>query len=296
MRAVPGDGQEDRALEILEEVSLDYFTAEPSAISPFGASSLRWKVTGPSTGFKVRLEGTDVAKAGSRGVQPAVSHTYRLHAYAGGYSKFLGNATVNVNLGRCTSNENATVAQLMKYGLQRAIDADAKLYFRIVKLRDAQGRDYYAPSEPEIIITPHQIRFLLKLGTEIDNFPNPEIDIDASFGLTVATTDSITVLRDYKVVPINDRVEVSISVPWYAWLIPGAPIGLGIALDMAKDRATKGIRESIPGLVDEAIIDRIAEPAGMEPHSVRILTGGFNNQGIVEVTFCPVERPPVAIE
>ncbi|MFN2513686.1 MAG: hypothetical protein ABR568_19985 [Pyrinomonadaceae bacterium] len=292
--------EDDQGLDTLDEVSLDYFKAEPPNISPFGSSFLKWKVKGPSSGFRVKLEGMLVAKTGSKTVQPKSSHTYRLYAFAGRYSKFLGSAAVNVNLAQCISDENQYPENTLKYALQQEINKDTEIYFRNVPKKDAYGGTYFAPSEPEVIVTPGRIRFILKLGAAIGYFPDADVDIDVSFGLEVSKDstsifDSVSILGGRRVVPINVDIKVDVSVPWYVWALPLAIILLPMRLADGKERAIRKMRVALPRLVNEALLAFIEEPEGMEPHSVRIYLG-YTGKGVIEVTFCPVELPPVVIE
>jgi len=290
-RSESADETHERVVAMLDKVTLDYFTSDPATIAPYGSSLLKWKVNGAA---EVRIDfDWGLENAGSKTVQPQSSHTYRLYAYLDNDSKFLGSVAVNVNLGRCVSLQDVIVAQALKYALQTEIDDATGVYFRVVPKQNSQGAVTYGASEPEIMVTPGQIRFILKLGAYLDNGPNPDIDIDASFGLDVVASDTILAIgHRRKVVPIKIDVNVSVSVPWYVWLIPGANTWLPDVLSAAEDQARQRIEASIPRLVADGIVGRIAKPAGLEPHSVRINEGGFNNQGVVEFTYCPVERPP----
>ena len=102
------DQLEERASEILDQVTLHHFTATPETINPFALSVLSWRVDGPS-GFQVRINIVRVAKAGTRSVQPRFTTTFQLHAYVGDYSKTLGTTTVTVNLARCISHDSEIV-------------------------------------------------------------------------------------------------------------------------------------------------------------------------------------------
>ena len=271
------DEQRDRASEILDQVFLDYFRAEPTTIKPFEFSTLSWKVDGP-VGFGVKINISPVAKKGTKTVQPESSETYRLYAHAGRYSAFLGCVTVGVDVSQCISARNDFVEEFIQIGLKQSIDDDPNLYFR-------DGHP-----QPEVIVTPNKIRFILKLKAEQDDFPNPDVDIDASFGLAVSVEDAITIFNERKIVPVNVDVKVNVSFPWYVWLIPGAVIGLSIAINMEQDKAVQKIKASIPDIIERAILVLIQEPTGMEPHTVRIYPDG--QIGVVEVTFCPLETPP----
>ncbi len=64
-------GQDDAAQEILNNVELKSFKAVPAAIMPFGASVLKWEVTGPA-GFGVQLNLQSVAKKASESCSQSV--------------------------------------------------------------------------------------------------------------------------------------------------------------------------------------------------------------------------------
>ena len=267
------DDDDDPGVDILEEVTLSHFTASPSTIDPFGNSTLSWKVDGPPVGFRVKLDSQVVSKIGTRTVQPRQTHTFRLSAFIRQASKFLGSATVNVNLGQCISRDSTLIDELIAGVLKQEIDKRTDIYFR-------DG------GKPQVTITTDRMRFILKLASVQNNFPDPKVDIDVSFGLGVAADDLVFFKR--KLVPINVNISVDVSVPWWAWLIPGAPIGLAIAIDMARDSARKDMQTTVTKLVDQVIspfFRSLQVPDSMEEHSARIfVVEGF---GTVEITYCP---------
>ena len=200
------DGEsDDQSLEILDQVTLKHFTANPPDIDPFGVSTLGWRVDGPA-GFRVRMDGVPVAKSGTRSVQPRETRTFRLHAFAGRASKFLGSATVSVNLAQCITRESSLIDELVAGVLKQEIDKRDDIYFR-------------GGSKPQVTIAPNRIRFILRLASVQNNFPDPSVDIDVSFGLGVAADDIVAFRR--KLVPVAVSISVGVSVPWWAWLIPG---------------------------------------------------------------------------
>src|SRR5205814_8600246 len=128
-------------------------------------------------------------------------------------------------------------------------------------------------SAPGLSITfsPGRILMKLRLGKEVNNFPNPDVDIDASFGLAV---------HDGVLESVGEQVSVDISFPWYAWLAPGAFIALSIAIDMAKDSARKKMHETILGLV-QVLAFYGTPPQGKRLSTVRV-DDGNNGAGVVE--------------
>jgi hypothetical protein len=263
MRLVDNGGAgDDGSLDILDEVELKSFTAKPTSIAPFGASVLSWSVSGPA-GFHVKLDSQDVSKSGTRVVQPIGTTTYRLSAHAGQASRPLGTVTVTVDRSACVGYDIANPQSALTAPVRSGILSSGDLSFR---------------SDPGLSITfsPGRITMKLRLKKEQNNFPDPDVDIDASFGLAV---------HEGALVAIFEQISVDVSFPWWAWLAPGAPIGLGIAIDMAKDSARKKIHETIQGLL-QILTFYGTPPSGMRLSTVRV-DDGNNGAGVVEFTACP---------
>lgn len=256
--------QIDHALEILEQVKLDHFTASPTSIGPFGASTLSWKVTGPA-GFHVELGNVTVAKTGQRTVQPLSTTSLVLTAVAFSARRVLGRVTVQVVTSGCQTsgivNPRSTIEGPLRVGVE---NADG-VYFRNTSNNLVAS------------FSPGRIRFQMKLGLSVNNFPDPDVDIDVSFGLKV---------EDGVLVPTGEQISVDVSVPWWAWLIPGAPIGLAIAIDMGKDDAKKQMHEAVAGLAQLLTFFAVF-PQGIQLRTVRIDKDETGRNGIIEFTGCP---------
>ena len=106
-------------VDLLEDVSLGFFTATPSAIGPFDSSVLAWHVDGVKPGVHVRLDTSDVAAVGQRTVQPQSTATYRLSAVAGSARKTLGVASVTVDNSTCGDRDPQRVWGYEELALQR---------------------------------------------------------------------------------------------------------------------------------------------------------------------------------
>jgi hypothetical protein len=254
--------RDDASVEILAEVKLIFFKSAPGTIGPFGASVLSWKVEGPP-GFQVELNLLNVPKAGEKVVQPASSTTFRLSARAGRASRTLGYATVDVDSTGCEVNGPiVNPRSTLQAALRSGVQANPDVYFR--------------SEPPAVSFAPGRISFGLRLQKRVNNFPDPDVDIDASFGLAVS---------DGALVAVGAQVTVDVSVPFWAWAIPGALPGLAIAIDMGKDSARKAGHEAVEGLVQ--LINFLATaPQGKRLRTVRI-DDGNNGAGIIEVTACP---------
>jgi hypothetical protein len=295
--AGPNDEIEERALELLEQVNLRSFQATPQALLPFQSSLLRWQVEAP-TGVSIKLNGSIVSKSATKLIQPTATQTFRLYAHVSRYSRFLAAVTVSVNLTQCTSRNFSTIDELLDSELIRGINASDEVYFRLVQVLGPDGRKRYVQSQPEVTILPGRIRFKLKLGGEVNNFPNPDINVDASFGLGIAQSSAPDggIFPQNVIVATAVDVNVSVSFPWWAYLVPGAAIGLPIAAGMAQDRVRAEFTNAITRFVAEGVnpLFNLVEPAGTEKHRIRIFVS--DQVGIVEVDYCPVPQPEVVIQ
>jgi hypothetical protein len=101
----------------------------------------------------------------------------------------------------------------------------------------------------EVSVDRDGIRVKLAFGKRIDYFPDPSLSVDAQWTFRASDGAAVESFR---------KLDVSASVPWYAWSYPGAVPALAIALGMAKDSARDAIRQGagrgaarIQGLVPE---------------------------------------------
>jgi hypothetical protein len=255
-----GDDPGDTGVEILDDVVLKSFTARPSEILPFGASVLSWSVSGP-TGFRVRLNGSNVARTGERAVQPSATSTYRLSAHARQASLLLGTVNVLVDRSSCITYELANPRSAIEAPVRAGVLARDDLSFR------DQGL--------VVRFSPGRVHLALRLEKEQDKFPNPSVNVDSSFGLFV---------QDGTLVTRNAVVSVDIKVPFWAWLIPGASIGLAIAIDMARESTQRLMRDTIENL--GRLLDFLATPPGGRRLSTVRVDDGNSGAGVIELTAC----------
>lgn len=268
MLPAPPDGLEvdAEAIDILAQVSLESFRATPTSIGPFGSSVLEWRAEGPPTGWGLILDGRSVARSGAIAVRPQFSRSYGLSARARRYARSLGSVRVDVDLDACETNQFFDFRWILDGALRQFVENDPELRFRT-----AFGIVQY----PSIEFEPDRISFSLRLKKSQDNFPDPSVNIDVRFGLAVA---------DEAIVVSPADINVDISVPWYAWTIPGAVPALAIAISMARDGARQRVRASLDQLA--AGVAFLLLPSDRRPHSIRILPGE-NNEGVLELLHCP---------
>ncbi len=253
------DDDEDE-IDVLDGVKLTSFTASPAAIQPFGSATVRWSVSGPP-GFSVRLNYSEVAKSGQWIVQPTSTTSYRLSAYKGQATKHLGSVQVSVDSATCETYRINNPKSAIEAPIRAGINASEDLSFT-------------GANSLVVSFSPQRIHIRMRLKKDINNFPDPTVTIDASFRMFV---------RDGALATYNEQVSVAISVPSYAWLIPGAIPGLAIAIDMAREDAVKQMLETIEGLAQLLNLYALP-PQGKRLNAVRIDAG--DNGGIIELTAC----------
>jgi hypothetical protein len=300
---------DDEAMFLLNKVKRHSFAANPAAIGPFGPSLLSWSVTAPE-GVTIRLDGLTVEASGERWLLPAATETHRLSAKAGSISKSLGVASVHVNDLQCRTLDDALLPTFLAVGIQKGIEEDdSGVYFRMIPgLDPAGGFLRYVRSKPSVSISTDRLTIALQLGKVVNNFPDASIDLSISFGLQVVQ-DSFSIIGHRRIAATAEVITVDISFPFYAWLIPGAMIGLPIAIDGGKEEARArsmkminqivgqtglgiAIDETGHAIEEKSLNNYFQNPAGMEKHDVQLYVNSVG-QGIFAVQYCPNSGPVV---
>jgi len=284
----------EKDVETLGEVTLHSFKAEPPTIHPFSSSKLSWDVKAP-TSVTVRLDGADVPKGGERWVSPSATEAYRLSAKAGRLSKDLGVAVVHVDLGQCLMPDSTLIPQLLITTLKDRINANTSgIYFRPVPTQATNGTIMYVPSTPAVWISPDRLHISLQLAQRVKDFPDPAVDISASFGLQIIH-NSVNVFGANRLAPVDENISVDVSFPWYAWLVPGAQIALPIAIDGIQQKARVATGEMITQIVGNSglsptnaknLDNFFPTPPHTEKHGVKLFVDP-DGHGVFSVTFCP---------
>lgn len=293
MPTQPNGASDQQAQAVLDKLRLDLFKAEPSSLGPFQAGTLSWEVTVPDSdvAVRIRLDGEDVETTGEVPISPPLTETYRLTALAGRYSRLLGEVTVPVDISSCTTLRENWVEKLVAAEIKAKIQARTDgIYLKT------------NPFFPDLVVTITQDRMnvYLVLGKKVNNFPDPTITITSSFGLDIVPGPPPrrrppldTALPPVRVPPVigavNQDINVDISFPWYAWLVPGAMIGLPIAISNGEadaERDTASMIDSIAAGLDGLI----AAPPNTYKEHVALYVDGYGDSEF-EVTFCP--PPPL---
>lgn len=248
--------QSGGGVDVLENVDLVSFTAAPPQISPFGASELKWTVTGPPTAFFVRLNATTVARNGQEIVEPAQTATYRLSAVAEGVTKFLGIVTVKVDKSACQVNSlfNPEIA------------------IRGFLAGQLAGRsDVTVQTDPAVTFSPGTIAVKLQFGVT-----HGDATIDATLGLRI---------QGGHVVSEPTLIYADIAFPvWLQLLSVGSP-SVRNAMVQGKATVRKAAQDLVTGVGE--FVDFLATfPRGFVKNSVSI---GVDDQGhgTIDIQACP---------
>lgn len=295
-----GDSELDQLnLDALADVVLNHFKVEPTVVGPFGKANLSWSVTAPDR-VSVHLDYQKVGRTGSRTLTPTFTETHRLTARAGRYSTLLGTVTVQVNTRQCMTVSDGQVPKVLEAKIKDEINADdSGISFRLVPVPGPFGT-VWALSKPEVSITQDRINIALKLRQEVDNFPNADVNLSVSFGLTV-TPDPLLLIGYRQISATNVETHASVSFPWFAYLIPGALPGLYIAISNAEEKAHKRLRSIVarivgpsgsPGSPERSLNNYFTVPHGMEKHDVRLDVSAEGDQNFT-VTYCSHDEPGV---
>ena len=274
----PKDEDDEDAPEILEKVELKLFRASPTSISSFGHSVISWKVEGP-LGFQVLLLSETVPKSGSKIVTPASSTTYHIYARARGILKKLGTVEVTVDNQGCeiiALEDRVSLKPILEGTVEEIIKSppiNSLVYFRKIVTDPESGAQIV---HPVFEFSPGRIRLILKLRGRVSDLPDPTIDIEASFGLTVT---------DGKIVPINDQINVSIAFPWWIYGVPGLQFALIMAIADGEKETRQIVRDAIYNDL-AAFFNLFARPSdGKRLRTVKVDKG--NGEGSIVVTACP---------
>lgn len=254
-----GDPTEED-LDVLSEVVLNSFTATPSTIAPFGGgSTLRWNVTVPrASGVQIRLNGVTVTASGSRAVSPGVTTRYTLTAHRRRASLQLGVVTVRVDTSSCitvTVPENG-----LRDPIRQGVD----------EIDRAESR-FSQRSPARVEVDAAGIHVTLRLVIAIDNFTDPDVNIDCTLGLRI---------RGGAVEIYLKRFTVDVDWPWWVTVISA-----GVSKIVEEFIEGTVERRLKPLLVREAQkrIDALVAqlPTNLRLHSLATVQDG------IRVTACP---------
>jgi len=254
------DPEDDGAPACLASVKVDSFTATPATVPPFGGSAkLSWRVTAPAgCPLILRLNGTTVANPGSQEVHPATTTTYTLAATVNGLTRVLRSVSVRVDTSACLT---VPVPETRIRSEVRSV---------VAKLDAAEAR-LSQRSDPRVEIDAKGIHVALRFKLAIDNFPDPNLDVDFTIGLRV---------RNGTVEPFYKSLSVDVDWPWWVTVITHGVSKIveefidGKIEAKLKPAILTGVKDQIDKLVDEI-------PGNLRLHSLSLA------ENEIRVTVCP---------
>lgn len=256
----PIDPIDDKDVECLGGVALSSMTATPSSVRPFGGgATLRWSATVPAgCAVAILLNGRSVSRSGSMTVAPAVTTRYTLTARAGRATRTLGGVTVIVDTSACITA--AVPESLVRAEVRGVVDR-----------LDAASSRFRQRSAPSVEVDGGGIRVALRLRVAIDNFADPDVDVDFTVGLRV---------RNGSVDPFFGRFAVDVDWPWW---VTAVTAGVSKIVEEFLDGQIEGalkpaILEQLKAQLD-GFVDRL--PGELRLHAVAL------SDGEIRVTACP---------
>ncbi|MGH9181508.1 MAG: hypothetical protein ACRD0Q_07900 [Acidimicrobiales bacterium] len=252
---------DEHALECLGDTTLSSFTASPSTLPPSGAAAtLSWAVAVPTAGcvVKVKLNGRSVARSGSQQVHPAVSTRYSLTAHAGRLSKPLGSVDVRVDTGACLTVP--VPESLVRSAITSVVDA----------LDQADSR-FRQRSRPTVEIDAGGIRVALRFVVAINNFADPDLDIDFVIRIRVRSGTADAFLQSF-----------SVDVDWPLWVTVVTAGASKIVEEFLDARIERELKPRLLTEVKRLLDGFVAQlPGGLRLHTIAL------GRDEIRVTACP---------
>jgi hypothetical protein len=221
------DAALDKAAKDLEQVELESFKATPATILPFGQSELRWRAKAPTT-VQFKLDNHSVPRVGSQVVRPFETRTFKLTAHAGPLSTLLGQVTVAVDLGACTTIVLSEA--LVQEGLSAVVE---DILTAMPQLRSRAA--------PFVDVTPQGIVLRLRFEIEVACSRNPDFDIDALIGLRIEGQEIVPLFRSFQGSLDYSALEDALNTTIGAFLGFGPQLAIAIAEDNAQSDARRAI-------------------------------------------------------
>lgn len=243
-------------------VWLNSLTATPGVVRPFEAATIAWDVHADVVRPRIELNGEPVDLVGSRVVTPHSSSTYRVVARTSNTTRELGRVDVDVDARACITYEPASMLHVLNGGWRLGLEDIDNIALK---------------KEPRVVLEDGKIHLRADFGFELGRIPaTGSGKIRATFGIGAV---------DRNVEPWGIDIDVELSVPWWVWAIPGAIIGLNLALGSERARARASVRDAIADL-SRLVQFWSAPPSGMSLHSVRVQQDE-NGRDAIRVTACP---------
>jgi hypothetical protein len=209
-----------KAIECLGETNLINFSADKTSVRAGETVTISWDVDIPQhCGLSVRLNFAQVPKKGSRVIRPVRNVSYRLDCGAASVSKMLGNVSVAVDSSNCMPVE--IPEDLLRTGVIASVDQSLADYNAHP---DNENRQVSKRKETVFEIEPGGIVLRLRLKVEVENFFDPDVDVDAKIEVGVSP--------EGQVVAFYRSFAVDVDWPWW---VTGITLGITKIIEEFKD-------------------------------------------------------------
>lgn len=246
---------------------LDSFTASPSTIRPFQQSTLNWSIHVQDAHDTVRLKlvggglNFQVSPQGSRVVSPSRTTTYKLVVKSRQADVNLGLRTVQVDTSDCMAiiQPEANIRTDINHVVDELLREKADLRRR---------------RDDVVEVETNGIHISLRFKVIIDNWSNPDVNIDAVVGLRVESGNLRHTLSRY---------EFDIDFPWWADLAHGSFLPAWLAQIITEGSERDEVRRMLISAI-EALLTRWQR--AVEGQGYRLLTV-MTQPNQVLITVCP---------
>lgn len=254
----PTEKMIERAIECLDNTTVDFFTASPPSIRPGVASTLKWKVTVGCGGVKLSLNGSPVSKSGSRSVAPTTTTTFRLQGEMNTVRNPLSAVTVSVDQSQCLirSVDEATVRQMLRTLIETNL----------------AGTPLSQRSPASVEIDRSGIAVKLRLKVAVDNFFDPNLNVDMVIGVSASSSNVVVAYRSYS----ND-----LDWPWW---VTGITIGIS---KLIEEIIESKIEQTVKPLILQKLKEQIESFISMIPATHRLVSLTTEANEIMGLV-CPV--------
>ncbi|SMO95954.1 hypothetical protein [Melghirimyces algeriensis] len=231
----PTEEMINTAMDKLSQLKLDYFQAEPTQVYPYDEVQLSWRVTGPNVKITVSTSPysasrhLDVGMEGTKVVTPALTQTYHIHAQMFTVHRHLGSTTVQVSAENC-------------YGHSVAEDEIRRRTTQVVNHVVGERDDITIKKQPQLEIDATGIKIKLRFEVKVNNFFNPDLNVDANMAVSA---------EHGRPIPVYTKFSSDVEFGWHEhFLTAGAAAVIQAILENKIDKELKpqllqGIQEEL---------------------------------------------------
>jgi hypothetical protein len=268
----PPDDLRDRVADAIGALRLKHFTASKSQIFAGESVTLDWDVdfgeSDSEVPIGIMLNGASVPSSATRSVRPGRDVGYRLTASGAGISRVLGHVAIQVDQNMCQQIE------IQEEALAFAIISGVRLSIEQYNADPNNDNTIAFRRATTAEIEPDGIAIRMRLSIAVDNFFNPDVDIDAKIAVGVSSEGQ----------PLAWYSSFSTDVNW-PWWVTGMTLGI-----------TKIIEHFKSSTVEDKIKPRmLATFHSQLDAQIRVLSGVVSAvetfQDRIVVTVCSAPTP-----